>query len=322
MRLIRRMILVSLFGFAAPVLAQGDATHGNTSRARTQQAPAKQARKPRAHKAKPQQKMTPVTAAHKKALAELYGGFKFGMTKDEVIAVFSKQLDERYDEKIKATTDITAQDRLRREKKNEVSRLQESYVSFESSKPSPWDVSIVEEEFVHNTDESMLERWENQGGKNQRRFFFFFQGKLWKMFLSLDVSIIPEDKRNFATFQAFMEGKYGPGEVEGGKITWRTPEFEARAVDKLKSYDALGLIIEDPRARNEVDAIREEKAPPRRETNAVIKSVIDTDHRDHPDTKSNSNAVDDVIRAQGGPGGGPSGGPSGGTSGGKPGSNN
>ena len=97
-----------------------------------------------------------------------------------------------------------------------------------------------------------------------------------------------------------MEGKYGAGDLEDGKISWRTTEFEVRAVDKLKSYDALALVIEDPRARNEVDAVREEKAPPRRETNSVIKAVLDTDHNDHPDTKSNSNAVDTVIRAQGG----------------------
>lgn len=283
MRRIRQIILVSMLGFSAgssvPALAQGNG----------KKAPA----------AKPR-KSTPVSAEHKKALAELYGGFKFGMTKDEVISVFSKQLDERYDEKIKATTDITAQDRLRREKRNEVSRLQQSYTSFESVKSSPWDVSIVEEEFAHNTGESMLERWENQGGKNQRRFFFFFEGKLWKMFVSLDVSIIPEDKRNFATVEAFMEGKYGAGDVDNGKITWRTDEFEARAIDKLKSYDALGLSIEDPRARKKLDAVREAKAPPRRETNSVIKAVIDTDHSDHPDMKSNSDAVDDVIRAQGG----------------------
>ncbi|HEX2687038.1 MAG TPA: hypothetical protein VHN14_10490 [Kofleriaceae bacterium] len=297
MRRIRRIMFVSMLGLTAPGLAHADAHKPHAKQAPTRQDSTKQARKVKPQKP---QKMTPVSAEHKKALAELYGGFKFGMTKDEVITVFSKQLDERYDEKIKATTDITAQDRLRRDKKNEVNRLQTSYTSFDSSQPSPWDVSIVEEEFAHNTNEAMLERWENQSGKNQRRFFFFFQGKLWKMFVSLDVSIIPEDKRNFATFQAVMEGKYGPGDVESGKITWRTPEFQVRAVDKLKSYDALALIIEDPRARNEVDAIREAKAPPRRETNPVIKAVLDTDHSDHPDVKSNSNAVDDVIRAQGG----------------------
>src|SRR5215475_5358959 len=161
--------------------------------------------------AKKQQRRTPMTAEHKKALAELFGGFKFGMTKDEVITVFSKQLDARYDDQIKATTDIAAQDRLRRDKRNEVTRLQQSYISFDAGKPSPWDVSIVEDEFAHNTGEAMLERWENQAGKNQRRFFFFFEGKLWKMFLSLDVSILPEDKKNFATFEGVMEKIYGPG---------------------------------------------------------------------------------------------------------------
>jgi len=285
MRRISRIILVTGLGIAAPVLAQGN----------TKQAPAKEAKK-----AKPKPKMTPVTAEHKKALAELYGGFKFGMTKDEVIAVFSKQLDERYEEKIKETTDISEQDRLRRDKRSEVSRLQASYVSFESTKTSPWDVSIVEGEFAHNTNEAMLERWENQNGKNQRRFFFFFQGKLWKMFVSLDVSIIPEDKRTFGTFQSVMETKYGAGEVEDGKISWRTPEFEVRAIDKLKTYDALVLSIEDPRARKELDAVRVAKAPPRQDGNPMLKAVIDTDHSDHPDVKSNGNAIDDVIRAQGG----------------------
>jgi hypothetical protein len=280
---------LSMLGFAAPANAQGNAKQ-----------PAKVARAPKDAKAAKPHKATPVSADHKKALAELYGGFKFGMTKDEVIAVFSKQLDERYDEKIKATTDLAAQDRLRRDKKDEVSRLQASYIAFETSKPSPWDVSIVEEEFAHNTNEAMLERWENQGGKNQRRFFFFYEGKLWKMFVSLDVSILPEDKKNFATFRAVMEGKYGAGDVDDGKLTWRTPEFEVRALDKLKTYDALALVIEDPHARKQVDAVREAKATPKPTGSAVIKAVIDPDHTDHPDVKSNSDAIDTVIRAQGG----------------------
>jgi len=286
MHRIRRIILVSMLGFAPQALAQGAAK---------KPAPvAKDAKPP----VKPK-KLTPLTAAHKKALAELYGGFKLGSTKDEVIAVFSKQLDEQYDEKIKATTDITAQDRLRRDKRNEVTRLQQSYISFDSNKTSPWDVSIVEDEFAHNTGESMLERWENQGGKNQRRFFFFYEGKLWKMFVSLDVSILPEDKKNFATFQAVMEGKYGPGEVDTGRLSWHTDDLDARAIDKLKSYDALALVIEDPRVRRQIDAAREAKAPPRHETSSVIKAVVDADGKDHPNVKPSSETVDTVLRAQG-----------------------
>jgi hypothetical protein len=254
---------------------------------------------PRPQPAAKKPKRAPLTAEHRKALAELFGGFKFGMTKDEVIAVFSKQLDARYDDQIKATTDIAVQDRLRRDKRNEVTRLQQSYIGFDAGKPSPWDVSIVEDEFAHNTGESMLERWENQAGKNQRRFFFFFEGKLWKMFVSLDVSILPEDKKNFATFESVMESKYGPGDVEGGKITWRSDDFEARAIDKLKTYDALALVVEDPRVRRQLEAVREAKAPPRHQGNTMIESVIDNG-KDRPSVKSDSSTVDTVIRAQGG----------------------
>lgn len=289
MRRTRSMILAALLGALGSLAPAAPAVVHAAPRPHAAAAAKKPARR------------TPVSAAHKKALAELYGGFKFGMTKDEVIAVFSKQLDERYEDKIKATTDIAAQDRLRRDKKNEVTRLQQSYISFDTGKPSPWDVSIVEDEFAHNTGESMLERWENQGGKNQRRFFFFFEGKLWKMFVSLDVSILPEDKKNFATFQSVMEAKYGPGDVEGGKITWHTDEFEARAIDKLRSYDALALVIEDARVRRKVDAVRVAKAPPRSEGNPMIKAVVDPEQKDHPDVRANSNTVDEVIRAQGGP---------------------
>jgi hypothetical protein len=288
MRRIRTLMFASLLGFV-PSIAGAEARA-----APSKKEPAKVAAK------KPPKPRKPVTAEHKKALAELNGGFKLGMTKDEVIAVFSKQLDERYDEKIRDTSDISAQDRLRADKRKEVTRLQQSYVSFETAKSSPWDVSIVEDEFAHNTGEAMLERWENQGGKNQRRFFFFYDGKLWKMFLSLDVSILPEDKKNFATFQAVMEGKYGPGDVEDGRISWHTDEFDARAIDKLKTYDALALVIEDPKVRAQVQATRETKAAPKHETNSVIKAMVDSDHTDHPDVKSNNDAVNTVIRAQGG----------------------
>jgi len=217
-----------------------------------------------------------------------------------VLAVLQKQIDASFEDKIKATTDIAQQDRLRRDKKAELGRVAGTYVAFDTEAKTGWDVSIIDGEFAHNTGEAIMERWENQGGKNNRRFFLFFDGKLWKMFVSLDVSILPEDKRNFETFRAAMEGKYGPGDVESGKIEWHAGEFDARAVDRLKDYDALGIAIEDPRTRSEVEARRAEHAPKAKETNSVIKAVIDPDHKDHPGVKDNDGAVDAVIKAQGG----------------------
>ena len=134
--------------------------------------------------------MPPVSAEHKKALAELLGAFKFGMTKDEVIGVLTKQLDDTSAEKITATSDIHTQDNLRAEKKDRIAEVTKTFVEFNGQKTG-WDVSIIDDQFARNTNESMLVYWENSGGKNQRRFFFFYDGKLWKMFVSLDVSILP-----------------------------------------------------------------------------------------------------------------------------------
>jgi hypothetical protein len=287
------LVLSALVGLASPTLVT-DALAAPTKKAA--------AKKTAAKKAPPPAKAAPppmVSAEHKKALAEKFAGFKFGMTKDEVLAVLQKQINERYEEKIKATTDVAMQDRYRKEKKAELARVASTYVEFDG-KRTGWDVSIVENEFAHGTGESMMERWENDNGKNQRRFFFFYNQRLWKMFISLDVSVIPEDKRNFETFKGVMENQYGKGAVDGGTISWRAGEFDVRAIDRLKDYGALGLVLEDPKVRSEVVALRESKAPPKKDTPSVIKAVIDPEGKDHPDVKSNSGAVEAVIQGNGG----------------------
>ena len=254
-----------------------------------------------AAKAKPavavKKKAPPVSAEHKKELVKLMAGFKFGMSKDDVIATLTKQIDERYEDKIKQTTDVAAQDRIRRDKRADIARVSQSYVAFDNDKKTGWDVSIIENEFAHNTNEAMMEIWEKDGNLNQRRFFFFYEGKLWKMFVSLDVSILPEDKRNFDTFRGVVEGKYGPGDVDGRVITWNGGEFDVRAVDRLGDYSALGLAIEDAKVKSEVLALREQKKPPEQGTSPVIKAIVDTGNKDHPDIKANGGAVDAVIQS-------------------------
>ena len=301
MRRIRSALIMSaLFGLAvSPALAA-------PKKAAPAKAPAKGTKtttktKTATKPAPPPKKVIPpmVNAEQKKALVDKLAGFKFGMTKDEILGVLQKQINERYEEKIKATTDVAQQDRFRKDKKSELARVSSTYVKFDG-KSSGWDVSIIEGEFAHHTGESLMERWENEGGKNNRRFFFFYNDKLWKQFISLDVSMIPEEKRNFDTFKAVMEGQYGKGAIDGASISWRAGEFDARAVDKLKDYGALGLSLEDAKVKGEIYALRESKAPPKKETPAVIKAVLDSDGKDHPDVKSNAGAVEGVIQAQGG----------------------
>jgi hypothetical protein len=287
----RTFLLAALLGCATVSMSTSSFAKGDAKKA-----PAKT--DPKAAKKAPPKKSVAISAENKKKLAELFAGYKFGQTKDEVVGILAKQLDQRYEDKIKATTDVAAQDRLRKEKKTELARANQSYTTFDG-KRGGWDVSIVENEFAHNTGESMFERWENQDGRNQRRFFFFHDGKLWKMFVQLDVSILPEDKKNFESLVSVMTAKYGPGDVEPGEITWNAGEFQVHAVDKLKTYDALALVIEDPREKRELVALRESKAAPKPETSPVIKAVIDPEHKDKLNVKGDNSAVDAVIKAQG-----------------------
>jgi hypothetical protein len=98
-----------------------------------------------------------------------------------------------------------------------------------------------------------------------------------------------------------MENKYGPSDAEQHTLTWRTDEFNVRAVDKLKTYDALALVIEDPKTLKEITATREAKAPKKGAGSSIVNAVIDKDGTDHPDVKQNNDAVNAVINAQGGP---------------------
>ena len=284
------ILLVASLGFGSVAIAAPDA----------KKPPAKAPAKKVPDKKPAPKKIVPVSAEKKKVLAELYGGFKFGISKDDVLKVLQKQIDERYEDKIKSTEDITKKDKLRAEKKRELTDVTKSYVEFNGKNIGGWDVSIIEGEFAHKTNEAMLDRWENKDGKNQRRFFFFADGKLWKMAISVDVSILPEDKRNFETFSQVMQGKYGPGDIDGGTITWYSDEFEVRALDKLKTYTALILAIEEPKTKKQLLALRAEKADKKPDTSPVIKAVIDTDGKDKPDVKANNNAIDSVINANGG----------------------
>ena len=247
-------------------------------------------------------KPTPsVPTANEKAVLELMAPWKWGMSVDETLGVLAKQLADRKAPELAKITDVYERTKIGKDIRATVEDVRRTTIKFEGQRTG-WDVSIIEGEFLHKNGESMMQYREIDPatGRDQQRFFFFKDGKLWKMFVSLDVSILPEDKKNFDTFAKVMQGQYGAGDVETGVITWRTGEFHVRAVDKLKTYDALGLVIEDPRVKQELVATREAKAPPKKETNAVIKAVIDTDKTSKPDVKQNSGAVDAVLKAQGG----------------------
>jgi hypothetical protein len=239
-----------------------------------------------------------------RAIGELMGDFKFGMTRQQIVRQLGTQINRRYQELIKETTDVYEQDKLRRQRDTEIKRIRASYISFEG-KRTGWDVSIIDDQFGHNTGESMMVYWENVDGKDQRRFFFFHEGRLYKMFIALNLGEIRGEQRQFSYFRNLMERRYGGGTVEMRAdhegvekpygILWRTPNFLVRALDKLEFYGSFCLIIADPKTEQTLVARRDEtreKAPRARVIDAVIKS---DDGDDTPGIDENVHAVDGIL---------------------------
>lgn len=256
-----------------------------------------------ARKRRRKQRKPAASKVNAKALGELMGSFKFGMTKNQVLKVLAQELRERYREKIKEARGVYEQDRLRRQRKKELERIKDSFVEFKGAKTG-WDVSIIDEQFGRNSGESMMVMWENTGGKNQRRFFFFYEGQLYKMFIALDSSMLKEHQRSFAFFKRLMEGRYGPGKVVYSKnrkgeerptmIDWSSRNHHVQAIDKLSFYGSFCLVVADPDIEGIVqsarDANRRAKKP-----NRIINSMLEGED-DVPSLDSNKAAVEALIK--------------------------
>lgn len=248
----------------------------------------------------------PQAQVNAEALGQLMGQFKFGMTRQEVLKVLAKDIGKRYQERIEATTDVYTQDKLRRQRKAEVAKIKNSYREF-TGKKTGWDVSIIDDQFAHNTGESMMVYWENEAGsgKDQRRFFFFHEGRLYKMFIALNSAMLKDEQKKFSYFQSLMERRYGPAKVEyvtdrhgvesPKRLEWRTAKYHVAAVDKLSFYGSFVLVISDPDTEKLVAEIRDANKKPKRE-NAVIQSIIEGEDDAPPSLDSGKANVDAILK--------------------------
>ncbi len=245
-----------------------------------------------------------VTKIDQRALGELMGEFTFGMQRKKVASILAKSIKERYREQIEATTDVYKQDKLRRDEKKEIAAIDKDFVEF-TGKKTGWDVSIIDDQFGHNTSESMLVYWENVEGKDQRRFFFFHDGKLYKMFVALSSSMLKDEQRNFDFFKEIMQKRYGQGALvtetrKGAEVPvaleWQTPKYHVKAIDKLEFYGSFCLMVADPKAEKVVAAARESTAKPGK-NDSVMRAVVTTpDDNEDPSLDSNSGAVDAILK--------------------------
>ena len=241
-----------------------------------------------------------VAAAHaapvnKKAVSDLMAGFKFNMTRKEVMAKIRAQITARYDEKIAVTSDVYQHDKLRREREQEIQRIEKSYVEF-TGKVGGWDVSVIDDQFKQGTGESMLVFWETAGDRKQRRFFFFHEDRLYKMVITLDAGHIEKSKRSFDVFRTALEREYGTAKNSAQGAMWTGDNgIVLFALDKLTHYDTVCLAVTDMRMTRklmEVRASKEEKVEPR---SPIIRAMIGGEDDQQVDLKKNEDTINRVL---------------------------
>lgn len=243
--------------------------------------------------------------ANTAAVTQLMGPFKWGMTVDEVMDTLEQQLNQRYEERLKkAANDKYAMNNLKKELKAELAKVKKSLVKFEG-KNAGWDVSIIEREFGHKNDESMLvyKEFDAETKLDQQRFFFFADEKLWKMFVAVNMEGF--QGKTFDDFRAAMEGRYGKaaahelpregGGVDVDYIYWKGNGAHLRAIDLTRFYGTFAIAISDEKTEEWIYKRRAERNPLAPPVGTVVESVMEDPNNKDPNLANQNNDVIDKI---------------------------
>jgi hypothetical protein len=224
------------------------------------------------------------------------GLFAWGMSPNEVAEKAEGAVTTRYRERAEAAkSDPGKQQRIRDEMEKEKLTLRKSFTKFEGQK-SGWDVSIIGPEFAQSNGESVIMLKEDIW----TRYFFFFEDRLYKMFLAFNKDVIGD--KSFRDFGKEMADKYGaPREIyrdekiHGGvkrvldHFEWAVSGDDSlKLVDRSEFYGVYCLVIADAHTVDNVLSKRKITNPGTTQKDSLVESVLGS-----KDTGRDTN--DDII---------------------------
>ncbi len=222
--------------------------------------------------------------ANAEEIGKLKGTFTWGMNLDEVAKKIEIVIQESYAETLKKTAaDPTANDRARKQMAKEIKDVKKGYVKFDGQ-TSGYDVSIIDQEFAHKTGESMLAAKEN----NATRYFFFSDGRLYKMFIAFDKQLVQD--KSFDEFGELMQARFGKGKAVEVEFVRKEQKFKVLShyewkaasgdglhlVDRSAFYDVYCLVVFNDKDEKRLAEIR--KLHPKGEKReALVEAVVNAD---------------------------------------------
>jgi hypothetical protein len=238
-----------------------------------------------------------------RGVTDLMGKFKWGMGPDEVAKVIGEQIHTRYAEQIKQENDIYRQDLLRKQEQEDADKVKASLVKFDGQKTG-WDSSIIDKEFGHRNDESMMVMWE----KDQRRFFFFHFGKLYKQYIAFNSEHPVFQGKSFDDFAKLIQNRYGQAqmkmtsmrtkdEVTLDHLEWPpSNDTTLWAIDQSNFYGNFCLKLYQTSANAQIEKSRAERGPRQGRGNAIIDAITAPEN---VKGDANEDIVDRVVGTKG-----------------------
>ena len=222
-------------------------------------------------------------AADARAVGELAGKFKWGMSPADAQKLIAEGIHAKYVDMIKKEPDIYKQDQLRKDEGEETQKVKDSYVKFDGVTPGTkeWGTSIVQSEFAPRNDESMMTLWE----KDQRRFLFFWHDKLYKQYIAFNAEHPVFAGKSFDDFAKLIQNRYGPAEMKFAQmktkqdmkldhLEWPAAgEFQLWAIDQSEFYGNFCLVLFNPSVAKDVERARSEHNTKPAHGNALIDAV-------------------------------------------------
>ena len=224
-----------------------------------------------------------------KAVAELAGPFTWGMTPEACLKAFDLDVEARGQKLLKAESNPFKQDAIRVKLADSLTAARASYVKFTGQK-NGWDVSLIDREFSHDNDESMLVVSDQR--PNQRRFLFFWHEKLYKQFITLDSRF---EGMGFDEFSRRLQTTYGTAKAGAvdpdDAFALRFLEWPASGDALLRAYDTK------PTTGGYCLSLSQKSVAPLVEKARALKHPrLTPEEMRKQNDKANDNIVNDVLR--------------------------
>ena len=206
------------------------------------------------HDPKPQ-----VSASH--GVVALMEDFQWGMTTKQVFKVLTKDIEAEYEKRQSTAKTAEEQDGNRSWRREQLAQVKSNHTKFTAASKHRWGVSLIQFEYADDSNEEMLFVRTTNG---LRKFYFFKDGELWKIFYAYSTDVWPGKTYAQVVDEKFFKW-FGPSPQEKVKIDPKNKQevlryFEWTSMDneKIRSFDltsvhgVIGLAVVDGNAEGRI----------------------------------------------------------------------